>query len=404
MEVIDLTASDPTSREVVDLTQPLTPPPSPPKEKKKTPLGPRLRNFCFTLNNWTQEEYNQICSTECQWMIVAKETAPDTGTPHLQGAVVLGAQKAQSTVKKWPGWQRAHLEKMIGTPLQSITYCSKQDPDPFVKGSLPQPGKRNDIHSAVEKIMEGATLSELAQSMEGAVSIVKYSRGLTFLRSLTSKVRTSPPQVYWLYGSTGTGKTRYSYDFAKDYYNFDIWTSSRGIQWFDGYEGQKVALIDDFRSKHTSGPGGGFAFLLQLLDRYPLRVPVKGGFVNWSPEVIFITTPDAPDVTFASRGQHLPEDLAQLHRRITATYLFPGDLQQANDNAKLRNSRVEATSSSEEAKADEEICGLNNGGGGSTPPQIVLEEESSGSSSNPRPTKRRNTSTIQDSSQEEANL
>jgi hypothetical protein len=113
--------------------------------------APRVRRICFTLNNYSEEEYQDIIATPCKWMIVAKETG-ESGTPHLQGAAVLNAQTALSVVKTWPGWTRAHLEDMRGTVSDSITYCSKQDPNAFQKGDPPKPGKRNDIHRVVERV------------------------------------------------------------------------------------------------------------------------------------------------------------------------------------------------------------------------------------------------------------
>lgn len=56
----------------------------------------RLRRIVFTLNNWTQEEYDWLTTTlptlpqpKVTWMIVGKEVAPETGTPHLQGMHLL---------------------------------------------------------------------------------------------------------------------------------------------------------------------------------------------------------------------------------------------------------------------------------------------------------------------------
>jgi len=101
----------------------------------------RLSNFVFTLNNYTSEEYTSLIERLkiCRWACVAKETG-ESGTPHLQGAVVIGKQVAFSTVKTWPGLSRAHLEPMRGTPQDSLAYCSKQDLTPYIIGTLPSPG------------------------------------------------------------------------------------------------------------------------------------------------------------------------------------------------------------------------------------------------------------------------
>jgi hypothetical protein len=102
--------------------------------------GDRLRRFTFTLNNYTQVEYDSICATDCRWMICAKETG-DEGTPHLQGACILLTQKSFTAVKAMPGFTRAHIEVMRGTPEQNKEYCTKQDTNAYEKGDFPQPGK-----------------------------------------------------------------------------------------------------------------------------------------------------------------------------------------------------------------------------------------------------------------------
>lgn len=76
-------------------------------------------------------------------------------------------------------------------------------------------------------------------------------------------------------------------------------------------------VFDDFRPQHLE-----FPFLLRLLDRYPLRVEVKGGTTTWSPRTIIITTPQDPTLTYFA---HTREDLAQLTRRISRVHEFPKD-------------------------------------------------------------------------------
>jgi len=210
---------------------------------------------------------------------------------------------------------------MNGRPEDSDAYCRKQDSDPFVFGTLPSPGKRNDLHEAVAKIRSGSTLKELASEDSGAVALVKFHKGLTVLRSTLAAPRTQPPHVIWLYGSTGTGKTRCAFESARALSSgdSDIWISSGGLRWFDGYDGQSCAIFDDFRSKHVTS----FAFLLRLLDRYPVQCEFKGGFVNWIPKYVFITCPYDPDECFATRKQHVPEDIAQLKRRLSQIHHFP---------------------------------------------------------------------------------
>jgi len=302
----------------------------------------RLRRFVFTLNNWTQEEYQLVIglpgTKPIRWLVVAKEVG-ENGTPHLQGACCLSSQIAFSQIKTWPGLTRAHLETMLGTPQDSLVYCSKQDSAPFVFGNLPQQGKRTDVLNAVEEIKEGKTLRQLAESQP--VAVVKFFKGLTVLRSLTRPHRSGRPYVYWLYGSTGTGKTRTAFAVAQKIGGQDgVWISSGTLKWFDGYDGQPCVIFDDFRTKGVS-----FSFLLRLLDRYPMQVEFKGGHVNWEPKWIFITCPDSIDTVFAARQEHLPEDINQLKRRVTRSFKFP-------DGVKDFTNQIEFLLASPEEAAD----------------------------------------------------
>lgn len=67
-----------------------------------------------------------------------------------------------------------------------------------------------------------------------------------------------------------------------------IWSLPAGRDiWYDGYYGQPVALIDEFAGKASRI---ALAQLLRILDRYPIRVPFKGGFIPFIPKKIYITS------------------------------------------------------------------------------------------------------------------
>jgi len=82
------------------------------------------RGWCFTLNNWTEEEFHTIKSFcgKGKW-IIGKEVGEEE-TPHLQGYVEF--KDAVSFVKMKKVIPRAHLEKRIGTKKQAEDYCKKE--------------------------------------------------------------------------------------------------------------------------------------------------------------------------------------------------------------------------------------------------------------------------------------
>lgn len=205
---------------------------------------------------------------------------------------------------------RAHMEKMMGSPAQSLVYCSKQDKNPFVKGVLPNPGKRTDLQACCEDIESGMTMRQVAK--QNASTFVKYHKGLIAYRSVCLGDRQTKPTVVWLHGETGVGKTRCAVQLGRQYGQY--WISNGSLRWFDGYTGEDVAIIDDFREGQCT-----FEFLLRLLDRYPIKVEFKGGFVDWIPTIIIITSSMSPTFMFQSK---LKDDVAQLLRRIDNIYEF----------------------------------------------------------------------------------
>lgn len=240
-------------------------------------------------------------------MIVGKEKG-EQGTPHLQGACVLGKQVDFNIIKRHDGFKRCHIEPMKGSVEDNINYCSKEDTSPFVVGTPPKPGKRNDIDNLVDMMRQGKTVVDLIRDDELSISpIIRYPKGFSMVsNTLHRPKRTHPPTVIWVFGSTGTSKTRSVCELAESYGEY--WMSAGDLRWFDGYIGQPTVIFDDFRTRHTK-----FDILLRLLDRYPFRVEFKGGFTDWIPTLILITAPKSPRDMWNLRTD---EDIRQLERRI----------------------------------------------------------------------------------------
>lgn len=94
---------------------------TPPKNKDT-----KARGWVFTLNNWTPEEYDKLLaqlSLRNAEYIIGKEVAPNTGTPHLQGALYFKNAVHFSAIKEL--MPRAHIEKMMGSKKQNMKYCGK---------------------------------------------------------------------------------------------------------------------------------------------------------------------------------------------------------------------------------------------------------------------------------------
>lgn len=86
------------------------------------------RNYCWTLNNYTDEEYDYLVSKELvdelNYHIVAKEVG-ESGTPHLQGYTVFKNSLRMTGAKKLFRSNKIHLEHRKGTHEEASDYCKK---------------------------------------------------------------------------------------------------------------------------------------------------------------------------------------------------------------------------------------------------------------------------------------
>lgn len=279
----------------------------------------RYRTCVFTINNPTEEDEETLLNNLVTddnpdalvgYVIYGHEEG-ETGTYHLQGYAQFSKQLSLSAVKRI--LPRAHIEQVKGTQKQAIDYCKKDGHfDEFGKlrqhGGGKKGGSSQQYSLIKDKVVKDrAPLRDVILNDCDNPSQVHYAQFMEKYAGLDSTVRNV--SVFWYYGPTGCGKSHTVFELInKESY----WKSSSDLKWFDGYCGQEDVWIDDFRGSHCS-----FNFLLQLLDKWPLMVPVKGSFVRWVPKRIFITCPFKPQDCYAG-----VEDKSQLIRRITLIQHF----------------------------------------------------------------------------------
>lgn len=269
----------------------------------------RLRNVCFTLNNFSDEEYQNILNLSCKYLIVGKEVG-ETGTPHLQGYIEFANAISFNSLKnKLP---RAHLEKRHGTAKQASEYC-KKDKNFIEVGEISQQGKRTDIDNVVELITDGNSMKTIAK-LEPK-TFVKYNKGFMALKQALIEPRSEKPIVQVYYGPTGTGKSYAARELMKSHdIEYYTWTPARG-KWWDGYDGHKGVIMEEFRGFNQFG----LDYLLVLLDRYECPVEYKGGTCEFVANRIVITSPKHPKDWYENKTT---DKIDQLLRRIDSIIFF----------------------------------------------------------------------------------
>lgn len=247
--------------------------------------------WCFTINNYNEEEVQTLqalgdAAQDISYLVFGREVGAN-GTRHLQGYVEFPRRLRIAQVKRLIG-ERAHLETRRGNSNQAADYCKKDGEfTEYGQLSVSRQGARVDLEELHESLRQKRTLAEISDDHFG--QFLRYERSIRSYRFIHSVARDPdiPPAVVVYWGRTGTGKTRSVWLNASS--PDDVWVYP-GKGWFDGFDGQPIALFDDFR-----GSSMELHLLLQVLDRYPLKVRIKGSHVNWNPAEIYLTSNISPD-------------------------------------------------------------------------------------------------------------
>nr|WGN90636.1 replication associated protein [Banfec virus 6] len=290
-----------------------------------------MRNVCFTLNNYSEDEATEIQGYSCKYLVVGRE---NQGTPHLQGYFEFKNPKRLETLKKFN--PRIHWENRKGSAEQASNYCKKGDQsheewkslgtkgpnfglnaDFYEDGEISQQGKRNDLVEIAELIInDKAEMMDIA--IEYPSQFIRYHKGIEKLKNLTLKDRSDPSIITWLWGKSGVGKTRFAVEKHSSHYIKD------GTQWWDGYNQEEAIIIDDFDGRWP------FRDLLRLLDRYKYQGQTKGAYIKINSPFMYITCEFPPEEIWADN------ELTQILRRVTHVTEVGGNTRTPTFNEKTK--------------------------------------------------------------------
>ena len=248
-------------------------------DKKAAGPVPRKR-YAFTINNPTPGELEQChnlgASGVVGYLVFGIEKGA-SGTKHIQGFVNFKKKHRFNKVKKLIS-PRAHIEIARGTDLQNREYCTKDGQ--FTEYGQPmQQGQRTDLAEIATSLKENN--GNLQAVAEGSpAQYIRYHRGLVAFCDVLNlgPKRDWKTKVTVLVGPPGCGKSRYAAERCTNPYY------KPNGEWWDGYNGQEQVIFDDFYGWIKCDE------LLRVCDRYPHRVPVKGGFKPFVSKEIYITS------------------------------------------------------------------------------------------------------------------
>jgi len=248
--------------------------------------APSARAYCFTWNNYSDVtvdclyEFFDKC---CTYLVVGKEVAPTTGTPHLQGYFHLSNPKTMSAVHKSMSQDGIALLVARGDAEANYEYCSKG-------GDFAEWGQRPSSALAQCKLNSEhyAECIQFAKDGNFAEIEAKYPKQLlqyyhTFHRIHQDSMQ-APPALdgvcgEWWWGPPGTGKSHKAFELGC----YD----KEPNKWFGGYNGVDPIVIQDL--DHDNAKWMGY-HLKKWADKYPFTAEAKGRQVSIRPPKVIVTS------------------------------------------------------------------------------------------------------------------
>lgn len=274
-------------------------------------------NWCFTIHyggpgQLSPTEADAIIErlkSKSKYLIAGRETAPSTSQRHYQGYLQLLRRARLSELKKYSSV--IHWEPAKGTAEQNRDYCTKSCGDDFVEhgdSCEVDPGKREQKRWADTR--KAATEGRI-EDVPDQIYVQHYASLRHIMRDhLKCPADASDVTGLWIYGLTGSGKSRY----ARATYGTD--PSQLFLKpinkWWDGYRQQPYVLLEDFGKDHAV-----LGYHLKIwADRYAFPVEIKGGTIACRPEKIIVTSQYHPRDIWSDA-----ETLDAIQRRFKLKYI-----------------------------------------------------------------------------------
>lgn len=288
------------------------------------------RKWALEINNpqdhEIDEEYiaDNLQPSNPRYFCHAREIAT-TGTPHIHIYVLFNGAVRFSTLRK--RFPTAHITRVNGTSKDNRDYIRKEGrwektakADTRVEGTFYEFGdlpteaeeKAPAMYKLMEAIEDGKTIEEII--MENPSFGFKTREIATLQQEMKFKEfrnQIRKLKVYYVFGDTGTGKTRgiLEENEGSEVFRITSYEGSAGVR-FDAYHGEPVLVFEEFHSQIPIG------MMLNLLDIYPVMLPARYYDRIACYTTVYITSNIALEEQYPDIQKTKPETWKAFLRRI----------------------------------------------------------------------------------------
>jgi len=207
--------------------------------------------------------------------VVGQPETGESGYEHWQLMAAFPSKKTLSQVKSIFG-RTAHCEPTRSDAAR--TYVIKEatrDGQPFEFGQLSIRRNQSTDWDGIKALAKQGEIDKIPSDV-----FIRYYRTLKSIAADYDVPVGLEKSVLVYYGATGTGKSRRAWEEAGN----DAYTKDPRSKFWCGYRGEQHVVIDEFRG------GIDISHLLRWLDRYPVRVELKGSSTPLMAKKIWITS------------------------------------------------------------------------------------------------------------------
>lgn len=296
----------------------------------------RSRKWQITINNPQEKDFThenieealQKFNSILYWCM--SDEVGENGTYHTHIYLVSSNAIRFSTMQQ--RFNGAHFEIARGSSVDNRDYIFKLGKWKQHKkhetnleathkewGYMPieRQGARNDLADLYDMIKQGMDNYEILESTpEQMLNIDKIERARQVICENKYRSQFRQLQVYYIYGKTAVGKTRYVME-THGYENVYRITNYKNP--FDGYRGQNIICFEEFRSNLPIGS------MLNYLDGYPLELPCRYNNKIACYEVVYIISNIPLEAQYTTQQHNEQTTWGAFLRRINKVIIFQED-------------------------------------------------------------------------------